>query len=298
MNILRPLLILITLFIYSYGFSQKDAIDLAIDKMRAKHPVPEISKEQMRIDFDQLIKIIKNNDAQLLARRKVTGIDIIEEINELKKEIDTISNLDNFIVLIYRAIRLTQDPHASNGYDVYYYHYTYYKKDCKRLGLKDTEFSYNFKYQDIIYDNFNFALGFIYKNKKYYLKSDLNIYSNNDSILINKGSELIGLNDLLIDSFISKYRSYQEGLRWDFSNNSFYVTELSKPTNLNITSITINDKNGVSNKIECDSFLFMQNEFMPRIYGKPQVHFFSEDSILYIRCPLMSVYRSKYSILR
>jgi hypothetical protein len=294
MKLYRFLLISIALFFFSIGYCQKNSIDNEIDKIKKEYAVPHLTNEQMKQDFDYLIKIIKNNNPQILVRKKITGIDIVGELDMLAKQIDTISNIKDFIVLVYRAIRLTQDPHATIASGVYYFNRSVYKRISKKLKLTNKEYAYNFNYLDIIRDNFEYVIDFIYKNQNYYLKYDLDLFIEGNKTVISKGSKIISINNLSVNSFINKYISYQEELRWDFRNNSFYVSGLEKPKTIEIYEVGFINRDGKIIDFECDSFNFNRKSFNPFLFGKPHIYYFSSDSLLYVRCPLMSLGRKNF----
>ena len=80
-------------------------------------PVPErLSNKQMHADFDQLINILQNCNSQLTVRKKVTGIDQLQLIQNLRPAIDTITRTESFYELMRIALNYTFDVNTKETY--------------------------------------------------------------------------------------------------------------------------------------------------------------------------------------
>lgn len=78
--------------------------------------IPLLTKQQMYDDFDFFLKIIKDVNPQIEFRKEVQSLDIIQELNKLRKNIDTITNSFEFFNLIFYALNICQDGHISLVY--------------------------------------------------------------------------------------------------------------------------------------------------------------------------------------
>lgn len=280
--ILFVLSICITLFGQNNG---GDKINEQVSILKQKYPKPELSKEQMFQDFDSLYNVIKSCNPQLEVRKLITGIDILSELRNLRKEIDTIKKSDNFILLLYRALRLTQDEHCQIGTLLWYYQYSFYKKEAKKYDEK--YFALTFSYSEIIREKVIQFLNVKYINGKYYLTEKLSIYQKNDTVAITEGAEIIAVNGLSLNEYIEKYRDIQWDLRWDFNKKIFYAQSISKHSSYKLKSISYSvNKNTVTLDLIESYKQILENNMFSQM-KTVCVKYLSKDSLLYIRCPIM-----------
>ena len=119
------------LFLYSCSIVGSDAIDREINRLKEKYPVPELSKSEMRADFDTLVSIMERCNPQYLVRKKVTGYDLIAEIKKQRPQVENCNNTLDFIKMLKNILFLTLDEHYYIGKDVWWFQYSCYKKENK-----------------------------------------------------------------------------------------------------------------------------------------------------------------------
>src|SRR3989339_743454 len=288
----RLLLTIIVILVNLYMWGQDNLIDKTISNLKLKYSIPILSKKQMYQDFDSLYAIIKLCNPQLEIRKQVTGIDILFELTKLREGIDTINYTDNFIILLYRAMKLTQDEHCNLGINVWFFSHSAYKKVAKNFDEKS--FALTFSYSDIIRNNITELCKVKYIGSKYYILEPITIYREKDSLIIPEGSELKLINNLPINEYLQKYRDIQYDIRWDFKMKCFYSESLAKDSFFKLTSFTYLHNNF---PFKIDSIKsYKQKLFFDllKFYQSKCVKYLSRDSLLYIRCPIMETSDIKY----
>ena len=288
------LIFIILLIIEFESFSQMNSIDQKINDLKQKYLIPKLTKEQMYEDFDSLYSAFKLCNPQLEVRKQVTGTDILSEIQTLRKEVDTIKNIESFVLLLYRAIRLSQDPHFQIGTSIWFYRYSLYKKEAKKYN--NDFFACTFHFRDIINKNVKEFIYFKYIKGNYFLLYPLLVHINNDSVIIPAGTIIKEINKLSINEYIQKYEDIQTDLRWDFEKKNYYVNLLKCYSSYQIESMEYLSINNTLNKM--DSITGYKQEVksfgMANFIDAKNVTYFSKDSLLYIRCPLMNTSDMKY----
>jgi hypothetical protein len=290
MNQFFKILILIIFFLFNFcitSFSQQWKMDSLVARVKHKNPIKQITKEQMYQDYDSLINIFKNCNPQLEIRKQVTGCDIVDEIKNLRKEIDTINNTENFIILIYRALMLSQDAHCNitdKGF--------YYKRDLEKsnyIKLDKRTCGLNLNYVSLINKRVISLMKLIYIAGQYYTIYPITMYQKNDSIVIPAGSEITKINNISLNDYVYIYKDIQDDIRWDFNKKCFYANSIQRYYNYEITSIEYLYKN---EKIKKDNIDHYKQYAKPwdfwAFYNARCVTFFKNDSLLYVRCPLMN----------
>ena len=71
-----------------------------------------ISKAEMYEDFDQFVEIIKTYNAQIEARKLLTGYDMVVEIQKERAKINQIEYWWDFYKLMRKCLDKTLDVHA------------------------------------------------------------------------------------------------------------------------------------------------------------------------------------------
>lgn len=274
--------------------SQPDAIDNEISDLKSKYQIPLLSKKQMTEDFDSLIKIMASSNAQIYLRKKVENYDVLNEISNLKKEIGSIERTEDFIILLYMALRATLDEHCQIGTDVWYWRNYVYKNEFKKYN--DEDFSATFKYQDIINSRIKTFCYFKYIDGRYYLKYPIVLFYNNDSIQLPTGTEIEMFNNEKISDYINNNITLHNNVAWDPSKKMHYANELKYIDSIHFLSIRYFDKHKkVSLVIDSIANLHNFAHFnIVNFLNEKSVEYFSEDSVLYIRCPLMIYNFIKY----
>ena len=215
-----------------------------------------ISKAEMYEDFDQFVEIIKTYNAQIEARKLLTGYDMIAEIQKEREKIESLNYLGEFYYLMKRCLYKTLDVHAQLCTEYYqvpkpYYapgqsfysseSVDYFKKELKKyrpfeeLRLDST----------IYHRSFLLTMNF-YLNGKYYEYGTYNFISRNtgDTFrLVN--FEILECDDVQVDKWFSEQMSGSyEGsvVSWDFQNGKYRGKWISLPRVIKIKDVITNSE--------------------------------------------------------
>ena len=215
-----------------------------------------ISKAEMYEDYDQFVEIIKTYNAQIEARKLLTGYDMIAEIQKEREKIESLNYLGEFYYLMKRCLYKTLDVHAQLCTEYYqipepYYapgqsfysseSVDYFKKELKKyrpfeeLRLDST----------IYHRSFLLTMNF-YLNGKYYEYGTYNFISRNtgDTFrLVN--FEILECDDVQVDKWFSEQMSGSyEGsvVSWDFQNGKYRGKWISLPRVIKIKDVRTNNE--------------------------------------------------------
>lgn len=72
-----------------------------------------LTRQMMYEDFDTLVATLRMVSPHIAVKKDLWGYDVLKEIGRMRKQIDTISSDDAFVLLINRALTATQDLHTS-----------------------------------------------------------------------------------------------------------------------------------------------------------------------------------------
>jgi hypothetical protein len=189
-------------------------------KNKSTTDLPILTQKQMYEDFDNLVFIIENINPQLTIKKKITNIDHLAELKQMRNDVKKCKNTDDFILLINSALTSMQDAHCSilpaNTFIMPF-------SKVKSIYDFDDTIAYNntVKYVSFIDNgsiNRKFSLLLKYINGDYYLCESF-IYRNKN---YEAGSKLIEFNGENIHSFIQKMKNYRIRMRWDKENKRYY----------------------------------------------------------------------------
>ena len=207
-------------------------------------------------DFDQFVEIIKTYNAQIEARKLLTGYDMVAEIQKEREKIESLNYLGEFYYLMKRCLYKTLDVHAQLCTEYYqvpkpYYapgqsfysseSVDYFKKELKKyrpfeeLRLDST----------IYHRSFLLTMNF-YLNGKYYEYGTYNFISRNtgDTFrLVN--FEILECDDVQVDKWFSEQMSGSyEGsvVSWDFQNGKYRGKWISLPRVIKIKDVITNSE--------------------------------------------------------
>ena len=199
--------------------------------LQNKEELPVLTKEQMLEDFDYLYKVIEDANPQLTIRKKVIGVDILENIKALYPELDTITKFENFYFLVEKALNLCHDMHYSLDYPWQ-----------SQKNIDEKVIALNKKFYKFIDENvqkpYTPAFSILkYYEGNYYVYGRLEMYSEEQKkdIKIPVRSQLIEIGGMPIDKYIAtvnplcinktsydlelkKFFSIGPVLQWEFSN--------------------------------------------------------------------------------
>lgn len=214
-----------------------------------------MSKAEMYEDFDQFVEIIKTYNAQIEARKLLTGYDMIAEIQKERAKINQIDYWWQFRMLMGRCLTKTLDVHAHeclSYYNVSESRYApgqsfYDSSSILYLNklIKENHSYYN-KFWDSIYKrNWLLTMNF-YLNGKYYEYGTYNFISRNtgDTFrLVN--FEILECDDVQVDKWFSEQMSGSyEGsvVSWDFQNGKYRGKWISLPRVIKIKDVRTNNE--------------------------------------------------------
>jgi hypothetical protein len=261
-----------------------DEINQKINKLKEKHPVPELRQAEMYADFDALISIMERCNPQHLVRKKVTHYDLIAEMKAQRTQIENCSTTLDFIKLLKNVLSLSLDEHCTaNASTVWLYRNSFYKKDVKINKITDRDFGINFHYiHDVFYQNPP-KIHLVYIQNRYFLKNTTTFSNRTNTINIPAGTEIFTFNQQSIGDIQNSVRN--KSSRWDFDKKKYNHLILDVIGSQNSVSFNIND---TIQEYVFTEFLEIEDDDMKRIHeGKYQVKWLEKDSIVYITIPGM-----------
>jgi hypothetical protein len=239
-----------------------------------------LTKNQMCEDFDFFYNKVDSVNTRFAIIKQIAGIDILADLQYLRKSIDTISCETNFYDLMYRATLLCKDAHISFS-DQYPYDVT------------DTIFMEKIKVNTRkifnAYNKYNPSINpfqLFYLDGVYFVP---NIYDKDYNLQIQAKARLLEINDIPIDEYIEEWQlQFSHNVRWDMKNKKFYVTNLLPPWRIkqsDLFKITYS-RLGETKEIYLNEYKirFPSNKGV----NEPNVFYFDRDKILYIRIPQMN----------
>ncbi len=215
-------------------------------------------------DFDILIDTITNNFHRFEIKKQIMGIDLVSELFQLRKEIENISDSKDFVLLVQRALTLTQDKHNS----------------VVNLGILSSVHSWDtnslpeYQKEYIEYIS-NLIPDDVYFFPLTYYHGEYKVYTDfwYKDILIPEDSVLVSIDGIPIHEYVKGLISYKT-LKWDKSyhilyHEMFYLNQytLEKEKGLytfigsndNLIPVTINYNNQITLKKPFNDPLFQLN---------------------------------------
>lgn len=273
----------------------------------------ELTKAQMYEDFDSLISVIEYNNPHLGIYKRVMDFDVVENIKELRSEIENIKDITGYFLLISRCANLIPEAHAQilplNEEAIKEFADSSLSSpvvippcDLQRtIDTYDSIWSKASDYQEK-YFNAMFYLPVSYIDGQYYLTRPLQLVNQQDTAGFCVGDRVTGLNEISINDFIKEnHRKYIDRLRWDVYNHQFYtecflwVSDFPRES-FPFNSLTITKKNGQQETvpfnlhtryiIDAEGFLKERKDSLARYDRKPVIWY--KDSLLYIKVPSMN----------
>lgn len=257
-----------------------------IECLKESNPSPQLSKEQMYYDFDILVHTIHKYNPQIIFRNEITGTNMIDEIVGLRKNIDSIETTTDFIVLLKNVLGYVHDSHCKQAGNLFFYRNSVYRKEVKKLNIDNSIFGINFNYSGVLAKK-KLPFKLVYNNGRYFNIKNINVvYESHDSI-IQKGSEIISINNKKIGNLIESNKDKQDFIGWDFKKNEYFIRQnLCVPLDFNLMTIEYKYKGKVKT-LNVDSIRGTRSIFNT-FKDLALTHYFKIDSVLYIRLPDMS----------
>lgn len=246
--------------------------------VQAQEKLPTLTQQQMQEDFNYFCKIIQDVNPQLTVRKKVTGVNILKNIQSLQSELDTITQIENFYLLIEKALNLCHDMHASittASYET--------RKDIDKKIMALNELYYQTVEEMGLDASMPMSVLKYYKGG-YYFYTPMENYYNNEKTQFNVGDRLLEIDGIPMDDYILKINQYRNNTTaWDHELKKFFSIRPSFPSN----SFTVKNSDGQTKTIRKGGTSINSNQ--SRTVSSPQVIYFADTKILFIRVPAMDV---------
>lgn len=261
-----------------------------------QNPFEKLTKKQMYHDFDQLIQIIQDGNPQLLVRLKVTGLDQMEKMREMRSQIDTITDNDSFNDLLNHTLDWVMDAHSYETFDIYPEFENLKSIDTAAIRARKSYYRCSEYYYKVKIQSNTFADGAMYYNNNFYIRGDHHLINNNDTLNINL-MKVISVDDQEITTYIKNH--LLKYCYYDLKNRSFYYGDkwgVYIPKNLKVKA----EQNGKEMEFYFNQYpgqIIVQSvpmvlEGVPnkdQQFDRPKnnVSYFPENKILYISLTTM-----------
>ncbi len=249
--------------------------------------LPHLTQAEMFEDFDYLVDSITNVYTRITLKKLIMDIDILTGLDELRAQIPSINNTEDFVILINKALTLCQDMHNSLvNRRIPNMRYAFHiPEDYPYWDLANRYFRIiqrmNRRYN-------RFKLPLIYHKGEYKIYADFT----NDGILYFSGDILTEINGIDIHNFVKQLVT-ERALMWDMKNqrlydNNFYNSE--KIYEMEKFELAFRDeknkiKMGVFNVEKRLDFNKPRQDFKQSAYDKFPAIYITNMRILYMRTP-------------
>ena len=255
--------------------------------------LPTLSKQEMYADFDTLIHTLRDVSPQADVRKAITGVDLETEWGQLRKKIETISTINEFVMLIRQAITFCQDGHTS------FLRTDFFDDKKEFLSFGGSEKAYNLLplYDKIVLtatkNNFDIKLNYL--QGEYY---NIVPFTYKKQVYPS-GLKLLSCNGVPVHEYVQKLVGLKSSMRWDFSNKRYYSTTFYKHSELSITDslqLTFQDKKknlftatySINEPLQFTKTIDTQQDTTKK------VEYIAKHKLLYIRVPSMNTKHIKY----
>jgi len=255
-------------------------------------------------DYDSLISIIKKVDPRLELWRKIAGVDILQELNNQRKYLDTIKNENEFTIFINSSFSKCLDGHSSVvPPEIIEYTINQLPAKEKTMFLEnfDTTDLQKLKNQFSKYLAYQDSLQFLIKERDFRIQCryvDGRYYLTNTFItkkeIFQKGWEIIKLDEISLPDSLSVILGKGSSMpKWDYRNKRFYSNKfiLGRLRSKKPVKIVFEDHQGTNHALEVhpDQKSKLKNIKYLSLYDQSTVKYFKEHKMLYIRLTEMSL---------
>lgn len=189
---------------------------------------PQLTKNQMYADFDELVQIIEECNPQIEVRKIVTGFHQLDTIISLRKNIDTITDYGSFRNLMNLALFYVFDPHSRETYE--YYAFDNLKDiDTAEITKRNEYYSSQEYFQNErrkkgnICKSMYFPISpvYLYEDDSYWLLGTNRIvkYDKSDTIFI-ECMKIISFNDQPFVKYVEE--NCKDDFRFDYQRLKYY----------------------------------------------------------------------------
>ncbi|MDR2835661.1 MAG: hypothetical protein LBV69_05610 [Bacteroidales bacterium] len=233
-----------------------------------------LTKKQMYQDFDELIEILQDCNAQLPIRKAVTGIDLLSRVKVLRANIDTITSTNIFLKHLDNVLDLMLDIHARqfNNFDIKY-------DNLSGIDTIIINYRKNLPPEPRKLTSFGGATTNI--NGEYYFIQTLKIMSKDEGTISLFFPKIILYKRQLYSEFVKKEINRDLSERFNYDKKEFYVTHYHVPYS---GMLTLQDKYQTVNLNLDKGYGVMYNSILDSSFIKsnvPLVNYESEKVVLY-----------------
>jgi Peptidase family S41 len=250
----------------------------------------KMSKSEMFIDFDTLVRTLDEIYPQIGLKKVATNVDIIYELKQLRLQIDTCNSSLSYFNIVRKALAICQDSHLSILPKNYFEKYDstllaeYALNAIPREAITITQ-NYR-KHIDSLLNSIKLELPIKYIDGEYYTISSFS----HQGKYISSGAKLVTFNNENIHTLVNS--SYNEKLlQWDNQKKQFYDNFFYKAISLshkNTFNLSFEKLDGSKISISLDPHKTLDLKPVSN-EQKKKISYFEKDNILYIRMPNMFV---------
>jgi hypothetical protein len=271
---------------------QNDYIQQVIEEHFSKIEIPVLSKSEMYADFDTLAYLIKNIYPHYYVKSQLCATNYDEELAELRSQISSVQQMDDFIWILHKAMKLFCDEHF--GIPSRQLLSTYYKLETISHDIKFSPENiictrkYFLLTHDSLHVKANLGMKFKYVDGKYYT---MRAFKYNGQIYP-EGILLKYIDGMSVDTFVNYFYTGMLGSEYDYKHKKYFSEYLSvSPDFINKKTRFLvfedDNRNILQDTFHTDVLLLEGlSKKIQKQDDNPTV-FTIHDSILYVRMPNM-----------
>jgi hypothetical protein len=253
-----------------------------------------LTKQQMREDYDMFCRIMAEVNPQLTLRKKITGVDVVDYLQKQRAVIDTLTNPEGLIQILFKGLSLCNDGHA---YTIRWEDRlleVFHNDTLRTTKILSLLKQYSDDKGKSYYSNRKQLMLFLeYYKGDYYSMGELIVSHNNETGTLPSGAKIMDIGGVSIDSLTATYA----GTYWDVMRSKPYVSivggmYVERKDTIYIKYEYLTDLREL--KIIPDKTIQSTSGgayLLPASYAfKPEkgvVDYFSDEKILYVRLPAM-----------
>jgi hypothetical protein len=182
----------------------------------------ELTKAQMCEDFVFLYKKLKDLNPRFGVVKKVTGVDILADIQNIGSSIDTVTCNAGFYKVVNQALLACKDPHVSFSR----YLYKDIDEESINQAIANTKKAYELSNKGV--NNENVGIPVFYYKGNYY---SIELKESELVKLIPQRAQILKVNNIPVDEYIKKWGlPIYPSPRWDDNRQKYYIYNLTLPT--------------------------------------------------------------------
>jgi hypothetical protein len=253
----------------------------------------ELTKDEMYADFDAFYRIIKDVNPQLILRHKVTGIDILAELKNMRSDIDSVSYPADFLTLMYNALALCNDLHNDVVTNKETVLAALENDTLRQMRLQNLFAQYSKNFDENFDRHFRpLPLFLDYFRGNYYSTGKLGINTDGTLDSIPQGAKILKIDGCPVD-FLLKNNIFPFKFRWDNNLKKQYAIIsagnliIPKQDTVRIEYEYQNQNHNILFINEISEFKLSGGGYFLYANKQGYVDYFPENEILYICLPRM-----------